>query len=713
MYNKYSNSCLNQQSSTKIRKVGLVMKNNTATKQKKLAAKLTIRIIVGLLFIFIALIFAISKSTETDLAKRESEKLVLLANENATIAKEFMETMINKQEVVIGAIQNLKPVDDENKVRYLTNLLTSVKKGQSDILSVFFVAQPNTFIQNSPNGFSIFATDKGTHSQKNQFTYVDENLYNKAKEVKNLTIVDPFEKTIDGTTYNVITVFQPVFDSQNNLIGLIGSNIDTAMLNGAKYNNGGFESFSNQIICGHQTVIIHSTNSSAIGKKFADITTSMNPQIILDSANNPSPFTFLDTSKNGEKEYRAFTPFYIGTSNVVWLSGTSISESEFNSQIINQVIEMALYSLICLVFLAIFVYILINQALKPIHMLDTAAKQMAIGNLNINITHHSDDELGSLANSLNNSAETLSFYINDIDRAMGEMSAGNFNVEPSRPFIGDFAHIEVSIKKFITTMSTTIYKINQAAEQVAGGSRQISDSAQEMSNGAEQQTYAVEKLSLTISDISNQIEKNAVNAHDASKRAFEVGNEVIYGNEQMQKMTGAMNDIITSSSEIGKIIKTINDIAFQTNILALNAAVEAARAGSAGKGFAVVADEVRNLAGKSAEAAKNTTSMIQTSINAVQVGSTIADATANSLMNIVSGAKEMTDVIDKIAKASKEQASSVSQVTNTVIDISGVIKNNSAISEESAAASEELYSQAQMLKNLVDQFEIKKDETKI
>lgn len=217
----------------------------------------------------------------------------------------------------------------------------------------------------------------------------------------------------------------------------------------------------------------------------------------------------------------------------------------------------------------------------------------------------------------------------------------------------------------------------------------------------------MEELAATINEISNQVKSNAENAHNVNKLADDVGLKMTESNQQMQTMIEAMKEISSSSSEIGKIIKTIEDIAFQTNILALNAAVEAARAGEAGKGFAVVADEVRNLASKSAEASKNTAVLIESSILAVEKGTKIADETAHTLLESVEGAQKVTRTIDQISKASEEQASSISQITQGIDQISNVVQTNSATAEESAAASEELSGQAQILKGLISQFKLK------
>ena len=227
-----------------------------------------------------------------------------------------------------------------------------------------------------------------------------------------------------------------------------------------------------------------------------------------------------------------------------------------------------------------------------------------------------------------------------------------------------------------------------AADQVSAGSDEVSNGAQVLAQGSTEQASAIEELSASIDTVAGQVKQNADHAVDANSQMAVVGDEMEKSNSEMKKMLDAMSDINESSTKIAKIIKAIEDIAFQTNILALNAAVEAARAGAAGKGFAVVADEVRNLAGKSAEAATNTNVLITSSVEAVQNGMKIADATAQTLVEAVNGSKEVMGLIEQISAASKEQALSIEQITQGVEQISGVVQTNSATAEESAAASE-------------------------
>lgn len=677
-------------------------------KPKQLATKLSRYILISILVVFGILITVIGITTTKDLSEREREKLTLLSSENASESKKVMEDMLNKQSVIISAVKSLRSLPAAEKLDTLTKIITETKADEPNVLSIFLVAEPNRLLEETPNGYSIFATNAGTTHDYEMFTNVNEELYNNAKASKAMMIVDPFHKIIDGVEYMVITVLQPVFDDANNVTAMIGSNINVETLANANYDNGGYKSFYNEIICGHQTIIMHGLHPDRVGEKFIDVTTSTHAQEILDSANSPDPYIILDTEKDGvTKSYKTFVPFYIPGSSVVWLSASVISEAEFNASIVQQIMLVVAVLIASLVVLAFVIFLRIKKTLKPIIHLDEVATAISKGNLQMETTFHSDDEMGSLAHSLRNSTNILHAYVSDIDRAMAQMADGNFDLAPSQPFIGDFKPIENSIGKLITDMSHTIRMITQSADQVASGSDQVSSGAQELSQSASQQASAVEELSTQIAEISEHIKNNADNAATANDLAGSVGEEINTSNQQMSEMMHAMSDISDSSLQISKIIKTIEDIAFQTNILALNAAVEAARAGTAGKGFAVVADEVRSLATKSSEAAKQTNVLIAASVKSVENGVKIAGQTAKSLSSVVTGAEQITGIIAKISEASANQSSSITQINLSVRDISNGVQTNSSTSEESAAASEELSGQANVMKQLVSRFKIK------
>ena len=343
---------------------------------------------------------------------------------------------------------------------------------------------------------------------------------------------------------------------------------------------------------------------------------------------------------------------------------------------------------------------------RVVREIEKSAEKIVDGDFEIAISYKSRDELGRLADAFRKMAETLKDVVTDASRLLSEMADGNFDVRTraEEHYVGEFQGLLSSIRKLNRDLSITLGQINRSADQVAAGSDQVSIGAQALSQGSTEQAAAVEELATTIAGISTQVKDTATDALEAKKQSTMAGDEAEECNQQMRDMMNAMEEITRTSDEIGKIIKTIEDIAFQTNILALNAAVEASRAGTAGKGFAVVADEVRNLASKSSVASQNTAELIESSIKAVSRGTQIADSTAQSLVKVVDEVRSASGKVDKIADAAEEQAGAIEQVTLGINQISSVVQTNSATAEESAAASQELSEQADMLKQLVAKF---------
>lgn len=395
-------------------------------------------------------------------------------------------------------------------------------------------------------------------------------------------------------------------------------------------------------------------------------------------------------------------------------AGISLEEAEeqINQTIWAAILVGAAFVVLSLIVISVFIR---GTVSKPLSELTKLAQTMEQGRLGIGESAsvkktkiHSNDEIGLLAEIFEKTIERLKGYIGEISSVLESIAEGNLTKETTQDYVGDFVSIKNSLNGILQKLNDTLSGIVESSESVSNGAEQMAIGAQALSQGAVEQASAVEEVNETVHSISKQVEQTAENAKYASEKVDVVSGQILESNNKMNEMIRAMEEINESSNEIGKIVKTIESIASQTNILALNAAVEAARAGEVGKGFAVVAQEVRELAGKSAEASKSTTELIEHSIEAVREGTKIANATAQQLHTVVSGAKEVVETTGWIAEAARTQADSVIEVQDRISQISDVVQTNSATAEESAATSQQLSSQAELLKSLVGRFRVKR-----
>ena len=417
----------------------------------------------------------------------------------------------------------------------------------------------------------------------------------------------------------------------------------------------------------------------------------------------------------GEKHLCSYVPTYDANGQIDGLIFAGISMADAMGQI-GLTVALSFLSGVALITIGIMLigaYIK-RTVSKPLFRLTVLAQTLEQGDLGLNqhqtmmVEIDSNDEIGTLSKCFDNTISRLRNYIGEISHMLEAIAGGDLTAQITQEYVGDFAAIRTSLNDILQRLNSTVGQIVSSAEHVSAGAEQMSVASQALSQGSMEQTGAVEELEETMRSVTSSVRQTAESVQRAREQVDGMGVQLAEGNQRMHEMTGAMREISDSSNEIEKIIKTIEDIAFQTNILALNAAVEAARAGTAGKGFAVVADEVRNLAAKSAEASQSTSALIGRSIAAVNQGTQIAGATARQLEGIVANANGIVETINAIAADAQTQAGAVEQIQDQIGQITGVVQTNSSTAEESAATSQELSAQASVLKQLVKTFRLRR-----
>lgn len=419
-------------------------------------------------------------------------------------------------------------------------------------------------------------------------------------------------------------------------------------------------------------------------------------------AKNQQPVDAVVVMKDYDGVERAIATVILPT--LGWSLGYAMDNDTYKAPSNTLALYQNLSNLIGILFMIGVSFVLVQRCLRPIKKLQAAAKSMAAGDLSYVSDYYGNDVLGELCDNLSVTNRELKNYVDDISMNLSNMASGNFNVNFNAEYVGDFTSIKKSIEDISSSIGSIISGINTASTQVTLGADSVSETASSLAMGAGEQSQTVEEMTEIADKFMVQINDNSDNAGKARDFSNQTGECVANSNVSMKELLSSMQEITEMSVEIEKIVKTIDDIAFQTNILALNAAVEAARAGEAGKGFAVVADEVRNLASKSAEAAKNTTTLIQNTAAAVAKGSRIAHETAESLEAVTDKSEGVNRLVTDISEACEMQSSEISQIKEKLEAIAGVARKNAATAQESAASSEELSGQARMLEELLHNF---------
>lgn len=548
----------------------------------------------------------------------------------------------------------------------------------------------------SKNGQTLFADGSLYGSEKQDVSQRD--WYQSIMNTGECTVSSAYEDTLSGET--IVTVAAPVV--QNGTIkAIVGMDVSISglidELSSVKIGESGYITLFDPT----KTIAFH-PDSSLVGKNISEVDYSEN---IAQAINNNETQKSLSYVRDGQA-YQG-SVYYLEEFGGVVLG--ILPQAEYNSYISETVLSITICFVACIIVLGVIVTLFGFNITRSVRKLTHVAGKIAAGELNVNVDVTGSDEVAVLGYNISRIVARLKTYMEYIDEicdVLLEISKGNLDFTLEHDYAGEFSRVKDELLRVQELLSQTLHEVVVAADEVSTGAEQVSIGAQSQAQGATEQAASAEQLTATVAQISEQINSSTHHLESANEEMTAVVTEIRSGDQKMEHMLQAMNEITQSSLEIEKIIKSIEDIAFQTNILALNAAVEAARAGQAGKGFAVVADEVRNLAGKSAEASKTTATLIEKALVAVQNGKTIADETAASFHRVFEGVNRVAEQTSHVVQNSEEQDKQVQQTAIGVDQISSVIQTNSATAEEAAAASEQLAGQARMMKKLVAQFRL-------
>lgn len=530
--------------------------------------------------------------------------------------------------------------------------------------------------------------------------YGSQDYYKEAASTKKDCFTDPYE---DQGIHVVSASYPIVYNDKVEGVILVNINIDTFDAKMIKTNEQ-YSSMYVDILNNNGLIIYDSESNDYIGKSMKDLISESDYAKIQSGIDSQQSFQVSTKKDDGSSVIRYYSPITAGSQT--WWAASALTKTDLDKSTVLLVVLMVVIAAAALIVIIIGSTRLLRRYLKPINDVVTVADQLSGGDFSVTLTAPYTDEIGTLADTFTRMATSLKAIIADITCNLKKMAEGNFNISMDADHVGDFKEIETALMAVVKDLTVTLTEIDEASEAVASGASQIADGAQALTDGATDQASALNELQSTISDVSQQVEKNAENAGVANDKAKIVGKDIISSNDQMQSVVKAMETISESSQQIGSIINTINDIAAQTNLLALNASIEAARAGEAGKGFAVVATQVGQLAAESAEAAKNSSELIIQAINAVDEGKQAVADTASKLLGSVDKTEELVTYIAEITAASERQSEALSQISQAADQIAAVVQENTAMAEESSASSEELSAQADKLKELIQAFEL-------
>ncbi|MBP1925983.1 methyl-accepting chemotaxis protein [Sedimentibacter acidaminivorans] len=676
----------------------IVKKDMKVSKSKRtttIRSKLVSAIFLACLVLLTISGVVISTNVRTEYESTKQELLLEKALRVSGEANEFFDRytvvaeMVSNNKTVqnyLMSTQNGTSVTTNENFLNVINILKDAQKGYDGVVSSVYVAEesPSSYVTSS----KTVVKENVDLTQKAYYRTLKDGLMHVSEIYKD-----------SNTGSMAVTISVPI-KVNGQVIGEVCADILIDKLEQMTGDNKFGESGYFTLLTGDNN-IAYSKDADKLLKNITEV--GFDEKLV--SAIKENNTDLIEYEENGEK--------HVGSLGVIgdtgWKLVSSMSEDEFSQATEDLSNKIIFIFLIVGMLLLVLIFILITKMTKHIVQIQRVSDKLANGDLDVEINVSSNDEVGKLADSISSLTDRLKKYIDYIDESsevLNQFADGDLTLNLKYEYTGEFEKLKNALVNVSEMQKQVIGEIKDSSEAINSGAEQIASGASATSQGATEQASSIEELSAGINVLADAIKNTANEAKGAGNKSLEASNKVENGNEKMQELLIAINEISKTSGQIGKIIKVIDDIAFQTNILALNAAVEAARAGSAGKGFAVVADEVRNLAGKSAEAAKETTDLIENSLSAISTGTTLAGETGKHLEEVVVATEDASRLIENIVEMANDGAVAIEQIKIGVEQVSSVVQENAASAEQSAANSEELAAQVERLNELIRKFKL-------
>ena len=691
---------------------------------RSLAGRISLLLCVSMLVVFVLVNFVLINAVGKSFDKVNQDYLYAQTAMNVEKINESITLTENTAKAISDHLSEMYAESDEGEAtqpsllkdtvllterrayeeRYLLDSIWEMIRHDEYIMGAGVFFEPNAFQEGEPEYAMYLGRDNGDEN-KRFFKFLDykfygngaEQYYTKASQEKVSHVVDPFVSSITGETIFVLVV--PIINN-GQFMGTVVVDLNVKMFNALGIDESGEGAKTFFDVINKDGKFVYSSNPDAVGKNLADYVGEENfKENIQSRFDKETIFNVKDSHR-----VRYFAPLNIDDTS--WYVQSAMSLDIYNEGKNQLLVALITAEVILFILLQLVLFTALKKSLQPLGKLAEESDKLANGNFDIKVSYAQEDEIGRLVKSFNNIVKRLNYVVSDLQAKLTAFAQGDFGseIKEDENYQGDFRPILTSLQDISTSLNGTLKNVHTSSSEVSGSADQVSSMAQRISEGTTKQASSIAELSKTMEDITEQIRHTTKQAEKAQQLGVVSGSHVETSNQKMTDMQGAMEEITEKSKEISKIIKTIDDIAFQTNILSLNAAIEAARAGEAGKGFAVVADEVGNLAKKSQEAAQNTSLLIEETIGAVQKGAKFTEETAEALQSVSESTNQVNDLIEEISKASEEESAGVSRLSEGLQEISAVVQENSATAEESAATAEELSAQANLMNDLISKF---------